>query len=97
MESSAVIYINSVLGARTNAEGRESAGAAMLTGKIPNWGFHLEENRGGTHQVELDIDVRTVSDWGLLGYYIGEIVQDRIPVINGLKHVPNLPKLKHSL
>ena len=95
MESSAVIYINSVLGARTNAEGRESAGAAMLTGKIPNWGFHLEENRGGTHQVELDIDVRTVSDWGLLGYYIGEIVQDRIPVINGLKHVPNLPKLKH--
>lgn len=35
MESSAVVYINSVLGARTNCEGRESSGAAMLTGKIP--------------------------------------------------------------
>jgi predicted aconitase len=95
MESSAVIYINSVLGARTNAEGRESAGAAMLTGKIPYWGLHLEENRGGTHLIELDIDVKSVADWGLLGYYVGEIVQDRIPVINGLRHVPNLPKLKH--
>ncbi|WP_408141274.1 aconitase X [Paraburkholderia strydomiana] len=95
MESSAVIYINSVLGARTNAEGRESAGAAMLTGKIPYWGLHLDENRGGTHRIELEIDVVSVADWGLLGYYVGEAVQDRIPVIDGLHSVPNLPKLKH--
>jgi predicted aconitase len=95
MESSAVIYINSVLGARTNAEGRESAGAAMLTGKIPYWGLHLDENRGGTHRIELDIDVVSIADWGLLGYYVGEVVQDRIPVIDGLRSVPNLPKLKH--
>ncbi|MCC8391485.1 aconitase X catalytic domain-containing protein [Paraburkholderia sp. MMS20-SJTR3] len=95
MESSAVIYINAVLGARTNAEGRESTGAAMLTGKIPYWGLHLDENRGGTHLIELDIDVKTVQDWGLLGYYVGELVQDRIPVIDGLRDVPNLPKLKH--
>jgi len=32
MESSAVIYANSVLGARTNCEGTASAGAASLTG-----------------------------------------------------------------
>ncbi|MBN3801462.1 DUF521 domain-containing protein [Paraburkholderia sp. Ac-20336] len=95
MESSAVIYINAVLGARTNAEGRESTGAAMLTGKIPYWGLHLDENRGGTHLIELDIEVKTVQDWGLLGYYVGEVVQDRIPVIDGLRDVPNLPKLKH--
>ncbi|MEX3854787.1 aconitase X [Paraburkholderia sp. BR10923] len=95
MESSAVIYINAVLGARTNAEGRESTGAAMLTGKIPYWGLHLDENRSGTHLIELGIDVKTVQDWGLLGYYVGELVQDRIPVIDGLRDVPNLPKLKH--
>src|SRR5262245_10863681 len=40
MESSAVVYCNSVLGARTNTEGRESTSAAMLTGKIPDWGLH---------------------------------------------------------
>ncbi|WP_343676894.1 aconitase X catalytic domain-containing protein [Paraburkholderia heleia] len=95
MESSAVIYINAVLGARTNAEGRESTGAAMLTGKIPYWGLHLEENRAGTHLIELDIEIKTVQDWGLLGYYIGEAVQDQIPVIDGLRGGANLAKLKH--
>jgi len=95
MESSAVIYINSVLGARTNAEGRESTGSAMLTGKIPYWGYHIEENRLGTHLVELDLDVQSTADWGLLGYYIGEVVQDRVPVVTGVREVPNLARLKH--
>lgn len=95
MESSAVIYINSVLGARTNAEGRESTGAAMLTGKIPYWGLHIDDNRRGTHLIQLDIDVSSTADWGLLGYWMGEQVQDRIPVIEGLRHQPNLARLKH--
>jgi predicted aconitase len=95
MESSAVVYINSVLGARTNAEGRESAGAAMLTGRIPYWGYHLDENRLGTHLVELDIDVASTADWGLLGYYIGEVVQDRVPVVSGVRGAPDLARLKH--
>src|SRR3954463_13000432 len=38
MESSAVVYANSVLGARTNCEGGASTGAASLTGRIPCWG-----------------------------------------------------------
>jgi len=95
MESSAVIYINSVLGARTNAEGRESAGAAMLTGKIPYWGYHVCENRRGTHSIELEVEVQDTADWGLLGYWIGEAVQESVPVLNGVRHVPNLARLKH--
>lgn len=95
MESSAVVYCNSVLGARTNTEGRESAGAAMLTGKIPYWGYHLDENRLGTHLVELEVEVADTADWGLLGYYVGEAVQDRIPVLSGVTRVPNLARLKH--
>jgi predicted aconitase len=57
MESSAVVYCNSVIGARTNTEGRESTSAAMLTGKIPDWGFHRDENRRGTHLIEVDFGV----------------------------------------
>jgi len=95
MESSAVIYINSVLGARTNAEGRESAGAAMLTGKIPYWGYHIDENRLGTHLIELDVDIDSVSEWGLLGYYIGEMVQEQVPVVNSTRQIGNLARLKH--
>lgn len=95
MESSAVVYCNAVLGARTNTEGRESTGAAMLTGKIPYWGFHIDRNRVGTHLVDLDIEVETTADWGLLGYWIGEVVQDRVPVVRGVERVPNLARLKH--
>ena len=95
MESSAVVYCNSVLGARTNTEGRESTGAASLTGKIPYWGYHLTENRFGTHLVEVEIPTDSMMDWGLLGYYVGEIIQDDIPVLRGLLSQPDLAKLKH--
>lgn len=95
MESSAVVYVNSVLGARTNVEGRESTGAAMLTGKIPYWGLHLEENRYGSDLVEVRTPVLSNRDWGLLGYWIGEQVQERIPVLDGIEATPDLVRLKH--
>ena len=99
MESSAVIYCNSVLGARTNTEGRESTGSAMLTGKIPYWGYHLDANRLGTHRVDLGVDIESTFEWGMLGYYIGEIVQERVPVVvargGRFEKVPNLQRLKH--
>jgi predicted aconitase len=95
MESSAVVYCNSVLGARTNTEGRESVGAAMLTGRIPYWGYHLDENRLGSHWIEVDTDVQSTADWGLLGYWMGEQVQEQVPVITGIRSTPNLARLKH--
>jgi predicted aconitase len=95
MESSAVVYCNSVLGARTNTEGKESTGAAALTGRIPDWGLHLDTNRRGTHLVEVGIPVDDIMDWGLFGYWLGEIVQDEIPVLTGALVNPTLIKLKH--
>ena len=95
MESSAVIYCNSVLGARTNVEGKESTGAAALTGRIPYWGFHLTENRFGQHLVEVAVEVDDMMDWGLLGYYVGEMVEEDIPVLDCTTHQPTLIKLKH--
>jgi len=55
MESSAVVFCNSVIGARTNTEGRESTSAAMLTGKIPDWGLHRTAHRYGTHRLDVEI------------------------------------------
>ena len=95
MESSAVIYCNAVIGAKTNTEGRESVGAAMLTGRIPYWGYHIDANRRGTHLVQLETAVESTAEWGLLGYWIGEQVQDRVPVVQGIGKLPNLPRLKH--
>src|ERR1700680_3562949 len=74
-------FVNSVIGARTNTEGRESTSVAMLTGKIPDWGFHRDERRHGTHLVQVDVPVESVMDWGLLGYFIGDAVQENIPVV----------------
>src|SRR5213078_176683 len=95
MESSAVVYCNSVLGARTNTEGRESTSAAMLTGKIPDWGFHRDEFRYGSHQIDVEIPIESVMDWGMLGYFVGDVVQEHVPVLTGKFGQPDLVRHKH--
>src|SRR5215469_17029293 len=97
MESSAVIYANSVLGARTNCEGIASTGAARLTGKIPCAGNHLAANRRGTHLISVDPKARVDSflDWGMLGYFAGGVAGEDHPVITGDFTRPDLTDLKH--
>jgi hypothetical protein len=87
-ESSAVIYANSVLGAMTNREGGPSALSAALIGKTPNYGFHLKENRIAS--IEFDVDFKLSNlDFSLLGYYIGERVKNKIPLIKGIEQASN--------
>jgi predicted aconitase len=95
MESSAVVYCNSVLGARTNCEGGASTGAAGLTGRIPYWGNHLPENRFGTHHLVAGVPVDDFQEWGMLGYFVGDAVQEGRPVITGELVNPDLADLKH--
>lgn len=95
MESSAVVYCNSVLGARTNTEGRESTAAAMLTGRIPDWGFHRDEFRHATHLIEVEVPTESVMDWGMLGYFTGQMVGESIPVLHGTLSKPDLVRHKH--
>lgn len=95
MESSAVVYINSVVGARTNVEGAHSASAAALVGKIPYWGYHTPEGRRGTHHIVVEHDVQSMLDWGLMGYWIGEKVKTKVPILTGISAPPPPDKLKH--
>lgn len=95
MESSAVVFCNSVIGGRTNTEGRESTSAAMLTKRIPDWGFHRDDYRFGRHEVDVRVPVEDIFDWGMLGYFVGEKVQDEIPVIHGSVTNPSLIRHKH--
>lgn len=83
-ESSAIAFINSVIGARTNREGGPSALAAALTGRTPLYGYHLDENRVGTDLVQVNAELEGIHDFGALGYYIGKIVGSRRPVFEGL-------------
>jgi predicted aconitase len=83
-ESSAVIFANSVLGAMTNREGGPSALSAALIGKTPNYGLHLKKNRIGQIIFNITFELSNF-DFSLLGYYIGELIKDKIPVIRGIK------------
>jgi hypothetical protein len=95
MESSAVVFCNSVIGGRTNTEGRESTSSAMLTGRVPDWGLHRDESRRGTHAIEVEVPIESMLDWGMLGYFTGYAVEENIPVISGVNYQPNLIRHKH--
>ena len=86
-ESSAVIFANSVLGARTNREGGPSAIAAALTGVTPEHTLHTGEGRLPTRIVEVKCPVPTGADAGALGYLIGRLVSEDphggVPYITG--------------
>ncbi|MFW9925547.1 MAG: aconitase X [Candidatus Thorarchaeota archaeon] len=84
-ESSAVCFSNSVIGARTNREGGPSALASALTGKTAEYGLHLEENRVAQVKYEVQTDLLSTDDFGLLGHVIGERTGKAIPYIVGVK------------
>lgn len=84
-ESSAVVYANSILGARTVRHGNESAIAASLLGVVPEFGVLLDEKRRGTLRVEVRVELRNSTDWGALGYFTGKIAGLGIPVFEGLR------------
>ena len=95
MESSAVVFANSVIGARTNCEGRESTSAAMLAKRVPDWGFHRDEYRRGQHSVNVEVPVDSIFEWGMLGYFTGAAVEDTIPVLSGQISDASLIRHKH--
>lgn len=88
-ESSAVCYANSVIGARTNREGGPSALAAALTGRTPEYGMHLEENRRPGVTVDVQARLSDTADFGALGKVIGERLEalgrKSIPFITGIE------------
>ncbi len=92
-ESSAIAYVNSVLGARTNREGGPTALASALTGRTPVFGYHLDEARRPTHEVEVCGEVRGVLGFGALGYCVGKRLGECVPFFKGIRE-PTLEELK---
>lgn len=77
-ESSAVAYVNSVIGARTNREGGPGALAAAIVGKTPLYGFHLDDARNADWIINVDTKL-SGADFGALGYIIGQEVGGDVP------------------
>ncbi|WP_077002418.1 aconitase X catalytic domain-containing protein [Variovorax sp. KK3] len=93
-ESSAVVFANSVCGARTNREGGPSGLASALTGRTPEYGFHLKQNRYGKLLIKVETTLRDMTDYGTLGYFTGRIAGQDTPVFTGIPGAPTLEELK---
>ena len=98
-ESSAVAFINSVLGARSNRETAVLDVCIGLTGRTPEYGLHLDENRLGTVLVEMKIGGRELEGWEypVLGYFLGKSLGGDIGVVDGFAGAPRMDQLKSML
>ena len=96
-DTGTVIYANSVFGARTNFESGPAALAAALTGRTPEYGYHLPQHRRGTLVVRLEAALGDLADWGAVGKIVGEKHQSyyAVPVFTGVERVPLADELKH--
>lgn len=84
--SGGAVYVNSVLGARTNREAAQSAMCAAITGVTPEYGLLLDENRRGDVLIQVEADIKDEYDFELLGYYTPKKMGGsyHTPVFNGL-------------
>ncbi|KQW30956.1 hypothetical protein ASE36_01275 [Rhizobium sp. Root274] len=95
-ESNAVVFANSVLGARTMKYPDYLDICVALTGRAPKAGCHLDSARLPALRIRLPA-LRDIDDslYPLLGYLIGTLSPDEIPVIEGLADpVPSIDDLK---
>jgi len=97
-ESNAVVFCNSVLGARTNRYGDFLDIACAISGRAPDCGLHRTENR----KASLIFDISNLPDhflrsdvaWPILGSLYGREVGNAIGVVAGVPNHPGEDALK---
>jgi predicted aconitase len=70
-----VCFSNTWTSLITNRESGLSALATALTGFAPRWGLHLDSNRVPNIKVHIDCEMNHLSDWSVLGDWIGKQVR----------------------
>jgi hypothetical protein len=87
-ESNAVVFCNSVLGARTERYGDFLDICAALSGRAPETGLHLDENRHATLAIDCSaLEDRLVQEeafWPVLGAWLGSAAGGRVAALTGL-------------
>lgn len=95
-ESNAVVFANSVLGAKTQKYPDYLDVFIAITGRAPNADCHTENGRIPTLCVEFpEVDAVDDALYPLLGYCIGQVAGAEIPLVLGLENKsPTLADLK---
>jgi predicted aconitase len=87
-ESNAVVFANSVLGARTHRYGDFIDIAAAITGRVPDAGLHRTEMRRATQVVDVSglsqEMLSTDAAYPMIGFVLGRECGSSVPVIVGL-------------
>jgi predicted aconitase len=91
-ETSAVVYVNSVLGARTNRNAAIMDLFSNIIGKTPYSGFLTDAGRTATWLIE--VKTSELPNPQLLGGFFGPKIMDEVPYITGLDRFlgPGLPE-----
>ena len=85
-ESNAVVYANTVLGARTVKHPDFLDLCIALTGRAPLSGVYLDAPRAARRVIEIDLpDAHDDAIWPMLGWLAGRLSPDRIPLLRGLE------------
>jgi predicted aconitase len=97
-ESNAIVFANSVLGARTERYPDLFDICCAITGRAPAMGLHLTQHRAGQLLLRL-VDIPEAlqqSDdfYPVLGNLVGKVSLDKIPVIEGMSVKPDEDQLK---
>ncbi|TFD19222.1 aconitase X catalytic domain-containing protein [Cryobacterium sp. TMS1-13-1] len=87
-ESNAIVFANSVLGARTARYGDFVDICAAITGRVPLAGLHVPENRIPTMQLDCSAIPSRVLDsdaaWAALGFVVGQQVGESVCILTGI-------------
>jgi predicted aconitase len=97
-ESNAVVFCNSVLGARTNRYGDFLDIACAISGRAPNYGLHLAENRRATFAVDVSaLPAALLTSeiaFPVLGSLFGRLAGTLVGIVTGIAAHPGEDALK---
>ncbi|MGI9628631.1 MAG: aconitase X [Longimicrobiales bacterium] len=97
-ESNAVVFANSVLGARTNRYGDFMDICCALVRRAPRTGLHTDEARRATVHIPLEHLSRDLMSrdvfYPVLGSWLGKAVGNRVPALTGLPSTVTEDQLK---
>jgi predicted aconitase/predicted aconitase with swiveling domain len=87
-ESNAVVFANSVIGARTLKYPDYLDILVAITGRAPNADCHVGSKRRATMRIGVSVSNVDDSLYPLLGYHVGKIATNDIPLVCGLEGFP---------
>ncbi|MDA1306978.1 MAG: aconitase X catalytic domain-containing protein [Acidobacteria bacterium] len=97
-ESNAIVFANSVIGARTERYPDLFDICAAITGRVPDVGLHTDAGRLGHILITLDHVPAHLQErdefYPVLGFLLGRLADDKIPVVDGLTVRPTDDQLK---